>query len=67
MPGGIEETRQILRFLAQEVSAQTFVNIMPQYRPAGKAFQHPQIDRPLESREFREAVAIAKEEGLTRD
>ena len=39
MPGGLDETREILRFLAQEVSPDTFVNVMPQYRPEGLASQ----------------------------
>jgi putative pyruvate formate lyase activating enzyme len=64
MPGGLDETRQILRFLAREVSPQTFANVRPQYRPEGLAGQYPVIARPLAPREFREAVAIAREEGL---
>ncbi len=64
MPDGLDETRQILRFLAQEVSANTLVNVMPQYRPEGLASRYPAIDRPLTPQEFREAVSIAKKEGL---
>jgi len=64
MPGGMEETREILRFLAEEVSSNTFVNIMPQYRPEGLARRYPAIARHLSPRDFREAVQIAEEEGL---
>ncbi len=42
-PGGLDQTREILRFLAHEVSPNTFVNVMPQYRPEGPADQHPAI------------------------
>ena len=35
MPGCLEETREILRFLAQEISVDTYVNVMDQYRPCG--------------------------------
>lgn len=66
MPGGLEETRQIMRFLAREVSPETFVNIMPQYRPEANAVNHPEINRPITLKEYRQAVAIAKEEGLHR-
>jgi putative pyruvate formate lyase activating enzyme len=66
MPGGLEETRQIMRFLAQEISPDTFVNIMPQYHPAGQAARYASINRPLVIGEYRQAVAIAKEEGLWR-
>jgi putative pyruvate formate lyase activating enzyme len=66
MPGGLEETRQILRFLAREISPETFVNLMPQYRPEGLAGRYPAIARPLTTSEFREAMAMAREEGLRR-
>jgi putative pyruvate formate lyase activating enzyme len=66
MPGGLDETREILRFLAKEVSPDTFVNVMPQYRPEGLASQYPSIARPLPRTEFQNALRIAKEEGLRR-
>ncbi len=64
MPGGLDETRQILRFLTQEVSSDTFVNVMSQYRPEGPANRYPTIARPLKTSEFQTAVAIARQEGL---
>ena len=66
MPGGLDESRQIFRFLAREVSPNTFVNVMPQYRPAGLASRYPSIARSLTLSEFQEAVMIAREEGLRR-
>jgi hypothetical protein len=59
--------REILRFLASEVSPDTFVNVMPQYRPEGLASRFPAIARPLTDCEFRAALAIAREEGLRAD
>jgi putative pyruvate formate lyase activating enzyme len=64
MPGGLDETREILQFLAREVSPNTFVNVMPQYRPEGLASRYPPIARPLAPREFRQAAKNAGEEGL---
>jgi putative pyruvate formate lyase activating enzyme len=66
MPGGFEETRQVMRFLAKEVSPDTFVNVMPQYHPAGLASLHPAIARSLARGDFWEALKIAREEGLRR-
>jgi len=66
MPGGTAETRQIMRFLAREISPDTFVNIMPQYRPAGHAAGCERINRPLTFSEYHDALAIAREEGLRR-
>ena len=64
MPKGLEETREILRFLAREVSPETFVNVMPQYRPEGLASRYSAIARPLAAPEFQEALAFAREAGL---
>jgi putative pyruvate formate lyase activating enzyme len=50
--------------LAREISPDTFVNVMPQYRPEGLASRYPAIARPLAPREFRQAVDVAREEGL---
>lgn len=66
MPGGLAETRDILHFLAREISIDTYVNVMDQYRPCGKADQYPPIDRPLSHDEFQEALNLARESGLNR-
>ena len=66
MPGGLDETRAILAFIAEKVSRDTYVNLMPQYRPCGRAGQHPEISRRLSSREFETAVLAAMEIGLRR-
>jgi putative pyruvate formate lyase activating enzyme len=66
MPEGLDDTRRIMRFLAQEISPDTFVNIMPQYRPAGLARRYDSINRSLTPTEYSEAVAIGREEGLWR-
>jgi putative pyruvate formate lyase activating enzyme len=66
MPGCLEETREILRFLAQEVSVETYVNVMDQYRPCGEAKQCPPIDRRLTNDEYQAALKMAKDAGLQR-
>ena len=38
MPGLVDEGKQILKFLADEISTDTYVNIMEQYRPTFKVF-----------------------------
>ncbi len=64
MPGGLDETCEILRFLARDVFADTFVNVMSQYRPKGLVGQYPAINRSLAPREFQEARAAAREVSL---
>ncbi len=69
MPGFVDETRRILRFLAQEVAPDTYVNVMAQYHPAGKvaADKYAEINRPLTTREHEAAVQFAGDLGLRLD
>jgi putative pyruvate formate lyase activating enzyme len=68
MPGHLDETKAIMNFLAEEISPDTYVNVMPQYRPAGKvnAEDYRTINRGLSSAEYEEGVRLAKEAGLWR-
>lgn len=66
MPQGLEETRGILTFIAEQLSRDTYVNLMPQYRPCGRAREFAALSRPLTSREFKAAVMVALEIGLRR-
>lgn len=66
MPGALGETGQIMNWLAGEISLDTYVNIMEQYRPCGQAFNYPPIHRPLEHPEYEEAIRLARKSGLKR-
>ncbi|MFQ5894832.1 MAG: radical SAM protein [Nitrospinota bacterium] len=66
MPNGTSGTREVMRFLAEGLSPDTYVNIMDQYRPAHKACKYPEIARMPERRELREAYDLAREAGLWR-
>ncbi|OPY92477.1 MAG: hypothetical protein A4E73_01093 [Syntrophaceae bacterium PtaU1.Bin231] len=66
MPGGVAGSREIMEFLAREISKNTFVNIMDQYRPCGESRRDALIGRPLHEDEYRSAVRAAREAGLTR-
>ncbi|MFO7774505.1 MAG: radical SAM protein, partial [Candidatus Hydrogenedentota bacterium] len=74
MPGQTDESDAIFRWLANEVSTDTYVNIMGQYRPAhrvGERDRHgnphyTEIDRRLKRPELEEAVARARTAGLWR-
>jgi putative pyruvate formate lyase activating enzyme len=66
LPNGLAGTEEIVRFLAQEVSPDTYLNVMSQYRPTYKAQEYPEIDRRPTAEELQEAVDLAREAGLTR-
>jgi putative pyruvate formate lyase activating enzyme len=66
LPGGIAGTERVLAFLAEEVSRDTYVNLMGQYGPCYRADEYPEIDRPITTEEYRDALAAAQRFGLTR-
>jgi len=62
IPGLLDETREIMRWLAAEVSRDIYVNLMDQYRPAWKVGlegRYAEINRTVSSGEFSEAEAAA--------
>ncbi|HLB47689.1 MAG TPA: radical SAM protein [Anaerolineales bacterium] len=68
MPGGLAGTREVMEFLAREVSPHTYVNIMAQYHPAGRvtAEKFAGINRRITAKEFAGAVEVAEEAGIYR-
>jgi putative pyruvate formate lyase activating enzyme len=66
LPGGLAGTRAAMRFLAREVSPDTYVNIMAQYRPCGEAMGQPPLNRRISRKEYEEALDLAVQEGIHR-
>jgi putative pyruvate formate lyase activating enzyme len=66
LPESLAGTRKIVRFLVDEVSKDTYLNIMDQYHPSYKANLYPELDRPLSKEEYQEANKIAIDAGLYR-
>ena len=66
LPGGLAGTKEILRWIAREISPNTYVNIMDQYYPCGDAWKYPPLDRRITKEEYEEALLAAKEAGLKR-
>jgi putative pyruvate formate lyase activating enzyme len=66
LPDRLAGTKEIMRFLATEVSRNTYVNIMDQYYPCGNIPLDSPLHRRITPEEFDEAVAMAQEEGITR-
>jgi putative pyruvate formate lyase activating enzyme len=66
MPGDIASTREVMRFIATEISPDTYVNLMDQYHPAHKTHRYPEIDRLITEDEYRQAWEAAQQEGIRR-
>ena len=66
MPSGVADTREVMRFVAQEISPHTYVNLMDQYWPYGRADRYPEIARPITAEEFEAALEATHQEGIHR-
>lgn len=66
LPEDLAGTDDVLRFLAEEVSRGTYLNLMDQYRPCFKACGDVRIGRPLRADELQAAEAAARRHGLAR-
>jgi len=66
LPNDISGVETVLKFAAEEISADTYLNLMGQYRPCYRAGEHPGLDRPITRIEFSEALASARRHGLRR-
>jgi putative pyruvate formate lyase activating enzyme len=66
LPAGLAGTEGVVRFLAREISCDTYLNLMDQYRPSYRAHEYPALRRQLQRREFDSAVEAARRAGLRR-
>lgn len=64
MPGGIEDTKKILKFVKEELSPDCLINLMDQYYPAHEAYKYEELSRRLTRQEFKEAFQYADKLGL---
>lgn len=66
MPGGVAGTQGVMQFLAREISRDTYVNVMDQYRPCWEAHKTPAINRRITVEEYDQALEAARQAGLHR-
>ena len=66
MPDGLAGTQAVMRFLADEISPDTYVNIMDQYRPCGDIKKFKELQRRVTPEEFENALSAARAAGLSR-
>jgi putative pyruvate formate lyase activating enzyme len=66
LPRGLAGTEETTRFLARELSLNTYLNVMAQYHPCHQAFRFPLLSRAITREEFAEAVDLARQQGLKR-
>jgi len=66
LPGNLSGTAEIMRFLAEEISRDTYINVMAQYNPDYNACSFPELDRRATLKEYRDAIQLAINAGFSR-
>lgn len=66
LPNRIAGTEALLKFVSEELSKSTYLNLMNQYRPEHRASEFPEIARRITRKEHEEALSWAKKYGLAR-
>jgi putative pyruvate formate lyase activating enzyme len=66
LPNDLAGTREVVRFLAEEISLNTYLNLMDQYRPSFHASRYPELNRRITKSEYLAAEQMALDAGLLR-
>jgi len=66
LPEGLAGTAEVVRFLAEEISPDTYLNVMDQYRPCYRAREFSELNRRITPAEYAKAVRLAQTAGLHR-
>jgi putative pyruvate formate lyase activating enzyme len=66
LPNGAAGTAEVVRFLSEDISKNTYLNVMAQYHPEYRSCSFPELYRRITLKEYNEAVALAVASGLTR-
>lgn len=66
LPNDLAGSERIFEFIIREISKDTFLNIMDQYRPYYKAFEFPELSRRITDEEYQMTIRLAQKFGLRR-
>jgi putative pyruvate formate lyase activating enzyme len=65
MPNGVAGSEKFVKWVSENLPQDTYINIMGQYHPEYKAFDYPEISRPINPEEFLAVINAAEQYGLT--
>jgi putative pyruvate formate lyase activating enzyme len=66
LPEDTAGTEEVVRFISEEISKNTYINIMDQYHPCFKAMENPPLNRRITGKEYADAIKYAIRAGLNR-
>jgi putative pyruvate formate lyase activating enzyme len=56
LPGQVENSRKVLKFIAEEISPKLHISLMSQYYPTPAVSCHPELKRPITKKEYQSVV-----------
>ncbi|NSW82030.1 MAG: radical SAM protein [Syntrophothermus sp.] len=66
LPNNLADSEAVLKFLAEDISPNTVVNIMAQYHPAYRTSHYPELARRIRREEYAHVVEFARALGMDR-
>ena len=66
LPNDLAGSKKVIDFIADQISKETYINIMDQYYPANKANQYDELNRRITNEEYERVINYAKQKGLSR-
>jgi putative pyruvate formate lyase activating enzyme len=66
LPGEIENTRSVMKIIAQEISEKIYISLMSQYSPTAEVSSHRTLNRCLTKSEYEQAILSMENAGLYR-
>jgi len=64
LPQDFAGAEEIMRFIAEELSPETYISLMSQYFPANKTAAYPDVDRAITREEYRKALQAMERHNL---
>ncbi|MDD3994271.1 MAG: radical SAM protein [Dehalococcoidales bacterium] len=64
LPERLSGSREVLKWLATELSPEVTVSLMSQYHPMHRAFEHPSLSRGITQKEYDEVCGLLNELGM---
>jgi putative pyruvate formate lyase activating enzyme len=66
LPSNLAGSKKVLEFAAEQLK-DCYVNIMPQYRPCGTAYEYEELGRRITATEYLKVIDFARKLGLHRE
>jgi len=66
LPNNLAGTAMVVRFISEEISTNTYLNLMDQYHPCYNARLYPRINRSITTQEYQAAIQMAHSAGMNR-